>query len=393
MEQRTYLNPYLICALSWLLVLILYNLGWSNLYPPISTSLFVFLIFNILITASFGFWLFYKGYIIYNPIEYNLQRIRKLSVIYVVLNILEVIYSGHIPVLSILMGGEVGNDDFGIPMLHPLIVTFGIFLGLYVFHMIMSTGKKEKLILLPYYLLSFLGVFIVFGRGLMFLTFFGCFLIYVMSKVISKKVVPALIIVAICILYLFGLAGNIRIGEAGVRITSVGQATTEFEESNIPSEFFWSYIYFSSPVANLEHNLQTDKIHTVDISVLKSLFVSEIIPQFISNKLISENQRVEPNLITQALNVSSVYTRCYAIAGWTGIWIMFVYIFFYLFIVLLIVPPKSQYFVVAIVVLNMLMIGNIFDNMMNYILSYTLFYPILFMVNEKIKFVIRDVED
>lgn len=389
MIKKTYINPYLTSAFSWLSVLILYNLGWSNLYPPISIELLAFFIINILACGFIGFYLSYKGYITYKKIEYNLNKIKKLSIIYILANIAEIIYSRKIPIIAII-NGELDNSDFGIPIIHPLIITFGIFLGLYIFHMIISNDTKKRIILLPYFILSFIGVTIIFGRGLMFMTFFGCCLIYIMSTSFNKKILLPLTLLGIFILYLFGLAGNIRIGETGVRITTIGQATEKFENSYIPSEFFWSYIYFSSPIANLEYNLQTDKIHNIDKETLKKLYISEIIPQFISNKIIPDNQTVEPNLITKALNVCSVYTRCYSIAGWTGIIIMLIYIFFYIFTILLIIPIKSQYFIVTITILNMLMVGNVFDNMMNYLLSYTIFYPIFFTIKEKIKFIISN---
>lgn len=389
--KKTYLNPYITYALSWSMVLILYSLKWSDLYPPISLELTGFFIFTILFTGILGLILSSRGYFFYKSIEYNLKQVKRLTYIYLVANILDVLYSHHIPFLSIIIGSEINDSSFGIPMLHPLIITMGIFLGLYIFHMMISTDKSKRVKLLPYFLISFLGVVIIYGRGLMFMTFFGCALIYAMARQIKMRVVLSLIITGISILFIFGWVGNVRIGEAGVRITTIGEATHKFQNSNIPDEFFWSYIYFSSPIANLEYNLQTDKIHNVDCNTIKQLLLSEIIPEFISNKFIYSDQKVEPNLITKALNVSSVYARSYTFAGWIGIWIIFFYILIYVFTILSIITIKSPYFVTSLVILNMMMVGNVFDNMMNYVFSYTLFFSIFFMITDKYKFVIQNV--
>lgn len=383
--KKTYLNPYTMYAIAWLSVFFIYSLGWSDLYPPFSTELTTFFLVTISITGIFGLLLSYKGAFIYKPIKYDLDQVKKLSLISIVVNTLDVAYSGYIPLISIVRGSHADDGNFGLPMLHPLIITFGIFLGLYVFHMMMSTDKVGKRKLLPYFLLSFLAVIIIFGRGLMFMTIFGCALIYVMGHQIKGQVITILLVSGFAILYLFGWTGNLRIGEDGVKITTIGQATEKFEKSVVPEEFFWSYIYFSSPMANLEHNLIVDKYHSVDEGVIGHLLVSEIVPQFISNKFLPDDKKAEPELITKALNVSSVYARSYTIAGWTGIWIMFAYIFIYTFIIFSIIPKTSPYFIVSLVVVNMLMIGNVFDNMMNYVLSYTVFFPMFFVLKERFK--------
>lgn len=383
--KKNYVNPYILSAVSWLFVIVIYSFGWSDLYPPLSSELLWFMLSTITLTFVLGFFLSYKGAFKYRKIEYNLPQIKRWTKFYVVANVLEIIYSRQIPVLAIVQRAESGADFYGLPMIHPLIITMGVFLGLYIFHMMMSTDKKNAIKLIPYFLISFLAVFIIFGRGLMLMTIFGCATIYIMGHQIKFKTIATLTVSGLTVLYLFGVAGDIRIGEAGVRITAIGEATAKFEKSAIPNEFFWSYLYLSSPLSNLEHNLQTDKIHDVDAEVINKLVLAEIVPEFVGNKFES-NKKAEPNLIIPALNVSSVYARPYTMAGWIGIWIMFFYIVFYNYLLFAIIKSSSPYFVVAVAVVNILMLGNVFDNMMNYVLSYTVFFSLFLTLKSKFRF-------
>lgn len=386
--RNSILNPYIVYALSWALVLLLYDFAWSEMFPPISNMLYTFIISTSIVSLILGLIFLKKRYFAYHKIKYAPGKIRKLTTIYVVLNILEIVYSRHIPILSIVLGGKTDSTNYGIPILHPLVVTLGIFLGLYIFHMIISVPKEYRSKLYIYYMLSYIGVFVIYGRGLMFMTILGCAIIYAMSKKLQFKQYILLCAFSIVTLFFFGLFGNIRVGELGVDITKVGQASSKFENSGVPTEFFWSYIYMTSPIANLEYNIESTPDKQITFGDVGLLYMSEIIPQFISNKIISAPV-AESKLIVESLNVPTVYARCYSIAGEKGMWIMFLHIIFYIFIVLALIPKSSEYFVVSIVVLDILMVGNVFDNMMNYILSYTVLYAILFSVLHKYKFRIR----
>lgn len=388
--RKSILNPYVITASAWSLVLFLYMLGWSDLYPSISIKLLSFLVLTIIVNAFWGLWLSFNGYIRYRRLNYDLKKVKRISVIYLILNILEVVYSHHIPAYTIFVTGlDSVNGNFGIPFLHPFVITLGVFLGLYTFHMMLSVGPGYIKKLFPYFLLSFLSMILIYGRGLIFLTVIGCLLIYVMSKPFTLKFLLKIAVIVISVLYVFGVLGNLRIGQEGVKITTIGQSSESFDNSGIPAEFFWSYIYISSPLANWEYNLEDKGIEQLSFNAVKNLYIQEIIPHFISNKIVTDDEQTEPNLMTDALNVCSVYTSSYLLAGWFGVGLMSIYIFVFTFVILLCVPVKSEYFVVLITILNILMIGNVFDNMMNYVLSYTIFFPIFFSLKSRIKICVR----
>ena len=283
--RNSILNPYIVYALSWALVLLLYDFAWSEMFPPISNMLYTFIISTSIISLILGLIFLKKRYFAYHKIKYAPGKIRKLTTIYVVLNILEIVYSRHIPILSIVLGGKTDSTNYGIPILHPLVVTLGIFLGLYIFHMIISVPKEYRSKLYIYYMLSYIGVFVIYGRGLMFMTILGCAIIYAMSKKLQFKQYILLCAFSIVTLFFFGLFGNIRVGELGVDITKVGQASSKFENSGVPTEFFWSYIYMTSPIANLEYNIESTPDKQITFGNVGLLYMSEIIPQFISNKI------------------------------------------------------------------------------------------------------------
>ena len=381
-----FFNPFIIYCICWTCVLLTYLLGWSDLYPVLSFRLLSFFFITILISFIIGQHLSKKHVYIFFNTSFSLKKIKRWIRAYIFFNVIEILYSRQIPILSIIgLASPDSADYYGVPIFHPFIVTFGIFLSLYIFQKLIICNGPEKKQLLKYYLLSFLSTFIIFGRGLLLLTILGCLILYIIIRGLNSKVFFLLLCAILIIFFAFGVAGNIRIGEAGVRITTIGQATDKFEKNIVPDEFFWSYIYASSPLANLEYNIDSYSIKDVTIGDLYNMCLSEIVPEAISNNISClkyNNDNVQ--LIIPALNVCTVYAGSYSIAGWTGIWIMYLYIVVFNLFIIKIIPRKSEYYTTAIAILNILMLGNVFDNMMNYLLSYTIIFPLIFSIKIRI---------
>jgi hypothetical protein len=222
----------------------------------------------------------------------------------------------------------------------------------------------------------------------------SCVFVYLIKyqKNITFRKITGLAILAVICLYLFGIVGNVRVNNSYHREGSlvdnslflqIGGATDKFKESVIPKEFFWSYIYISSPLANLQKTIDNFE-YEKDISLSDSFefTVTQIFPDFISKRIVSLYEIVIPQGIQIApeLNVSTAFAQSYVILGWVGVSLLAIFMFtFALFYILLLKRLNSEYFIVGVAILNSIFVFNTFSNMFAFTgLSFQLIYPLLF---------------
>src|ERR1700679_1787543 len=94
-------NPFFTYIAGFLLALIVYQLDWSYLFPPISFSLFFFIIITFLKGGAIGFYLPKKKVLRFYNHDNKLNV--KLWVLAITVGfIFEFIYARNIPFLSIL---------------------------------------------------------------------------------------------------------------------------------------------------------------------------------------------------------------------------------------------------------------------------------------------------
>lgn len=163
-------------------------------------------------------------------------------------------------------------------------------------------------------------------------------------------------------------------------ILKIGQAKHSFIESSIPKEFFWFYLYASSPLANLQNNIDNIRHNNIDVINFFEFFNNEILPDFIS-KRINELLNLEKAtfvLIDPNFNVSTVYTGSFFYLSWLGLIFMAIFILGFPLVYMSILSKKNLLNVSGIAILNTLYIFLIFDNMFSFSgLSFQLIYPLL----------------
>src|SRR5690606_5244939 len=97
-------------------------------------------------------------------------------------------------------------------------------------------------------------------------------------------------------------------------IVNMAGGTKEFRNSIIPNEYFWAYLYISSPTANLQNSINV--VDKVDYDFLR-LTLYEFTPRKISQFLVeifNVKEPIEPVLIVDWLNMSGVYGNSYLYA-------------------------------------------------------------------------------
>jgi len=379
-------NPFFVYILAFSISLLVYQLGWSNLYPAISFRLLLFL----LLTFSYSFlvgWCVYKDKII---VYSEVRRDKNIPIIasFIALGfLLEFLYLRHVPLLSILAGWECDYSAFGIKSFHVFLVTFSSFYSVYVFHVFLSTRKRKYLII---YLLMLTMPLLIFSRGMFVLILSSSMFVYLfrIRKLHFKFIIVTLLLV-LTLFYLFGLTGNIRVSHQTGRtenitssdiILKIGDAKGSFRESIIPKEYFWAYLYISSPLANLQKTIANSDSVDLTFGTLLSFINFDILPDFVS-KRISKFLEVKKKKITRIMtaSVGTVYASSYVYLNWLGLVLMFSFTMLASFSYIILLRRDNVFFITGIAILNTLILFNMFSNMFSFTgMSFQLVYPLLF---------------
>ncbi|MBE9663740.1 oligosaccharide repeat unit polymerase [Mucilaginibacter myungsuensis] len=382
-------NPYSAFSISWFSCLGLYSLGWSNLFPRISLSLFVFLFFFIVVFAVAG--LFFDKVPFTKPELLKIGN-KRLLVINVILYSLNFLYSG-IPLVN-----GTRDMDFGVPTVIVLTTSLNCFVSIYFFYAFLNTRKK---ILLLYILICF-GLFILsFSRGNIIMSVVSMFFVWInitLPQLDLKKIV-GIVAGALIMLYVFGLAGNYRLinevrkgnPEADPTynselILNLGQASESFKDNVVPDEFFWGFLYATSPLSNLQYNINKYP-SSLTISGLGFVFIDEFLFDSLSKRIndILGRKRAVADVIVDDLAVTTTLTGSYNYAGWIGmVFLLFLFLLFPL--IYSIVVSKNPVGILGISILCTIYFFSIFDNMLTTTgLSFQILYPIIFNFIAKLK--------
>lgn len=385
MNTKLILNPYYCYIISFGLALLIYSWEWSEIYPALSLSVTVFLIITFVLA-------FVVGRLVGRKLVFTKILISKVNT-EIVLSILtgytiEFIYNGGIPLFFILKGVEIKYMEFGIPTFHVFLLTFSSYYAVYVFHQYLSSRNKK---LLLSFMLLLLPYILIVNRGAFIMILTACLIIYIsfINEISIKEFVILLIITSI-FFYGFGYLGNLRsFNGDSMALLNLTKATDNFKNSLIPKEFYWFYIYASSPFANFQNATIVSLTHNYD---LPRFVTWELLPDFISKRIIPIELDYEglnrlDYSINPILTVGSMYFEPFIRMGWSGPIIIFLFYTTLVYLYISLLPATSSYFLSAIAILCVISIFNVFENMLNFSgLSVQLIYPILFYRLEKVKF-------
>lgn len=372
-QHRTYnifCNPFYIQSIVWSITFILYSQRWSLLYPPLTSELYSFLIITIILSFMFGYYCQWKRFFCFFPLKKNQIKKEKLKfairVLYFILTI-EVIVTGF-PMLSYIFGGNTKYTDFGLPVLHVIVVIgFTIVCLLSYYSYISTNDKMIRRVNMKYIIVSLIPFLLMFNRGALLTCISGMGMMYLMSCKNPLKKIFQMSILSLVILWGFGYLGDLRtdVRNNEHMILEIGQASEEFRKSSIPKEFFWAYLYFTSPLSNCQYTINYMEEPEISINNTGKLVLFSMVPEIIS-KRISEVYDIKEEgglLITNALNVSPYINYGFIYLGWFGMVIMYLFSFFFVMVTISFVSKKSPYYVPIIVSINLIMIMNVFANM------------------------------
>lgn len=365
------MNPYMMYTISWMIVIPLYYLNWSSLYPRLKLSLLLFYIFTGIIA-----WLLSLKY--GNTERLKLTKLsrpkrfkglfKKYLIFNYILLVLEFILNGGIPIFMYSAGEIIAENDymkFGIPIVRVFVInSFSVISVFSAYCIVSCKGKKKSFWILSMFL-SMLPPIICVQRGIFINQLFGCFVIYCMFRKISTMNIVRFSILSIVVLWTFGTIGNMRSAKGDeTYMNRLWGANKNFEETGIPSPFFWAYIYATSPLANLQKAVDKKEIG-IDNYNVRDFIVSDIVPQIVSKNIKVKDEAhkyyVYPNLV-----VCTTFIHSYLYLGWLGMIVMFLYIMLFVTIVIRCVRVCSPFRIPLIVCLCEIVFFGIFDNMVHY---------------------------
>ena len=377
-------NPNFIYIAAFIVPFLFYTLGWSHLYPQLRVNLFMFYLFTFVVCGILGTIVYFIKPFSYTAIPVsNKNRITVITMFF--LYLIEIIYSRNLPLLSLLTGTfNYDESNFGIPVLHTFLVSFNSFFCLYVFHQYISNHQKSLLYL---FLITLLPFIFLINRSSIIGVILGSFIIFLIGrqKISINMVVKSLIGTAV-VLYLFGYFGNLRSGHGDpTYIPRSSAATEEFLNGHVPNEFYWSYLYIASPVANLENNID----NTIEPKgTFHQLIVNECIPNFVLKFLpFLQVPATDFYQINPFLNVGTIYIYSYSYQRWKGIIFFFTYFIVLINLYYFIILQSKTFKVTGLAILfNIIIFANFHNTIVYSASSVQLLYPVLFSMLKDISF-------
>lgn len=393
-KNRLDVNPFFTYIIGFSIALFVYTFDWSYLYPPLSTPLKLFFSLSFIISFTLGCFFVKKKYFIYRPCQNTLNV--KILYSFIILGFLaEFAHAGAIPFFAIISGSGFDYAAFGIPTFHVILITFTGFFTIQLFNIYMSTNEKKYLWLC---LSLFIFPILIFSRGTFLLNLSSITFVYLFSTNRNKlKIYLSFSVIVMIILLLFGVLGNIRtenqksgtIDDVNELILLMGDAKPSFEYSSIPREYFWAYLYISSPLANLQLNIDTNQEYKYSVKNFLLYVNTQLNFDFISKRINSTLgwEPLEINMIAEYWVVATAFSYSYSYLGWLGIVLTFCFIMTVSFVYLILLRPSNPYFATGLAILNTMLLFCIFDNMFTFSgLSFQLIYPLLlqFKLRQKI---------
>ncbi len=383
------MNPYLSYILSFSVAMLLYSLGWSTLYPTLSLGLALFLLATIVAHAVAG--LRWKNSITQYPRVVLAEDSRPLFItgfIYL-LWLADFIYAGGIPLFKILFHEPYDYRRFGIPSLHVFTVTFASFYTVYLFQLFIDTRKNSVLV---FFCINLLAAILIYSRAMFVFNLTTCAFIYLhhLGKLRVRHVVIGCIALAI-VLFVFGVLGNIRetheheVADGNAFFLETGRASESFRNSIVPNEYFWTYAYLTSPLANLQRNINLADKHPVGFRRLGDMVVSEWVFDFIAKRLFRAGVLIDPGEHTiHPFNVSTVYSRSYSYQGWFGMAATGLFILILPWVYLQIIGPSSPYLLIGLGTICTIYLFMMYDNTLRTTgIAFQIVYPLFFTWKDK----------
>lgn len=320
--MKLYWNPFKCYAMTCVVVLAVYLLEFSNLYPKLGWDVFAFLTITGFASALLS-WDVARIRIRQRRVRAVFGHDARIALLICFGFLLEIAYAGAVPIIASSGSADYDYREFGIPTFHVVLIGVCFFYSVYWWDLYLQGHDRR------YGWMAFTGVFwalIIMNRGAMLISLVA-FLFAYGNRVGLRKRAWYIGVFVVLIAWGFGVVGEIRTQAMGIvdedLILTIGDASDRFTGSGIPKNFFWFYLYASSPLANLQNT--ANNISGAGFPLIGMMV--DFLPDFISKRLVTEQQveMVWPILITPQLTVATAYGRPLVTLGWLGPYLLHLY--------------------------------------------------------------------
>jgi hypothetical protein len=372
-------NPFYIYGISFLLVIVVYLIGWSKIFPPLSAGLILFFTITSALFFSGGKYLGSRRERIIN----NYQELRPLFIdimfwLIILLGIIDVTYMGYIPVLD----RSHNYREFGMPVIDILFNTLSIFFSVLLFRLLLNTRKWKFLI---YFIIILIFQFIFFRRStIVWIIISSGFVFLLVKQKISLLILISGIVSLPILSYCFGLYGNSRSNLTRSFILDDLGASDCFKASGISQNQYMTYLYISSPMANLQENIDKSKNTGLEKSDFRKFVFYCIVPESFTSRLEGPLRLTPPScyLISPNLIVGTFFIVSFVTLGWGGMCLMFIYLSFVIILCIQVLKKWNtcgiETFSILCTTTGFLVFSNFLNRMDVLIMLFV--YPVLFHI-------------
>lgn len=303
-------NPAFFFSSVWIVVLWLYSRHYVLVLETLKQETTIFILLSLIIFSlpfSLSFFLKNRKYTpLLLPQKINI-KFKKILKGWIVFSFVEILIFRSLPILA-FTGMDAFYTEWGIPSLHGFLNAIIITISNILFYKYMVYKKKNYLI---FYFLCLCWPILLLTRQVLMSMILQMGLIYLYcNKIRFSKVFQYLIPVFVVII-LFGLLGDLRSGEDAMENVA---GISENYPSFLPSGFLWVYVYLTSPLNNLNHNLDVYP----DLNFSPWIVLGNLFPSFIRDKLLPENTGVATDLVNENLNVVTMHPQYLSAFGYIG---------------------------------------------------------------------------
>jgi hypothetical protein len=379
-------NPFYIFCIAFFLSILLYQIGWCEIFPPLSLGLILFLTATFFLFIFIGRKSFKKSLC---PLHFNTKNqclSDKIFLIIILLGITNVLYMGYLPVLD----RSHNYREFGMPVIDPIFNTLSIFFSVILFHQFLDTRKKRFLI----YFLFILIIQIIFFRRstIVWILVSSAFFYILYRQRVSLSIIVLGIIAIPFASYFFGLYGNTRSNLTSSFVMNDLGASETFKNSKISYNHYMTYLYITSPLANLQKNIDQKKSEYTPEDVKSFVFYS-LIPESFTLRLEKPFHLVQPScyLISPNLIVGTFYMVAFYTLGWLGMVIITLILFLIILLCSYIIKRWRTFESATLSILCTTVSLLIFSNFLNrldailMLFVYPVIFHLLYKKNSKIQ--------
>ncbi len=232
---------------------------------------------------------------------------------WIALAVVNVAFSGGLPIIWVLRGNSAVDIDFGLPVIQVFLTALLAVLALAKFGLYLLYGNRRRLLIPGFQILW--GIAIV-SRALIMGFAVEAAVLWLCVRAVNLKRMLRVFAASVLVILFFGYMGDIRTGSDTFR--EVARPTSNYPEW-LPSGALWFYIYIASPLANLVNTTEMSKPANDPLFSRTILFsFPSPVRNAIYGKQFTEDQQEAGDLVTPTLTVSSAYLGPYLDEGLWG---------------------------------------------------------------------------